>query len=126
MGRKTLESLPNGKPLPDRVNIVLTNNPPKDKDANSVNYTDNIEDVKWIAESFDHLETFVIGGESIYKQLLPYCDIAYITMMYREFEADTYLPNLDDCEEWGLAYSSNMQHENGIDYRYLIYKRINN
>lgn len=123
MGRKTLESLPNGKPLKNRINIVLTNNPPKDKDGSNINYTDNIEDIKYIADSFDHLETFVIGGGSIYSQLLPYCDRAYVTMMYKEFEADTYISNLGADEEWELIHHSDLQHENGIDFRYLIYER---
>ena len=68
-------------------------------------------------------KAFVIGGGSIYRQLLPYCDCAYITKVHVQPESDTWLPDLDKDPEWILAESLQSGEENGIAYEMLLYKR---
>lgn len=124
MGRKTLESLPGGNPLPDRINIVLT----KDKNY----YKDGVIVVNSISEVFDFINKkslrkniFVIGGESIYKQFLPYCDTAYITYIDKEFEADTHLENLDKIHDWKLIIKSGRytDEKSNTDFYFRQYKK---
>ena len=122
MGRKTLESFPNGNPLPKRENIVLTRNKGYQKDG--VTLCGSVEELEALLGA-DETSTFVIGGGSIYKQLLPYCDKAYITRIYRTFPADTHFPNLDAMpEEWALAEKGERQEENGIAFSFDIYERV--
>lgn len=122
MGRKTLESLPQGKPLPDRKNVVLTGNADFMKEGCVV-----VRSVDELLElQADQDEFMVIGGGSVYRQLLPYCDILYITKIDAEFEADTYLPNLDSSGEFEQVYESEAHMENGVSYRFTRYERIKN
>ena len=65
----------------------------------------------------------VIGGGSIYRQMLPYCDTAIITKVHTTVGCDTYFPNLDQAEDWYLAEKLQSGEENGIAYEMLIYKR---
>ena len=101
MGRKTLESFPGGQPLKKRTNIVLTGNP---------NYP--AEDV------------YVIGGESVYRALLPYCDKAYVTRIDHAYLADTYFPNLDEDPEWKMTKVSDEQTYFDLEYVFTIYERV--
>lgn len=93
MGRKTLESLPRGKPLPNRENVVITKQ--KDYAPEGVTVIHSIDEVDVTDKN-----TFVIGGGEIYKQMLKHCSTAYITKIDNEFEADTYFPNLDEMGDW--------------------------
>ena len=100
MGRKTLESFPQGQPLKNRVNIVITRNPSyKVKDAVVVH---SVEEAIEESRKYDG-DVFVIGGESIYRAMLPYCDTALVTRIDYAYEADTWFPNLDEDEEWELT-----------------------
>ena len=97
MGRKTFESLPGGLPLDLRKNIVLTTNPEFHPKGVTV--------VHSLKELFEELgeekdEAFVMGGQSIYEQLLPYCDVVHVTRIDQAYEADTYFPDLDRKPEW--------------------------
>ena len=93
MGRKTLESFPDGKPLPNRVNIVMTHK--QDYTCEGVIVCHNIQEVlKQIAKDVKKY-VFIVGGSSIYEQFLPYCERAYVTKVYQTFIADTYIKNLD-------------------------------
>ena len=118
MGRKTLESFPNKKPLPNRINIVLSRN---------VNI-DNCIMVNSIKELFDKIkeynseDLFVIGGGQIYKELLPYCDKAYITKMENIFKADTSFPNLDKDDNWEIINKSEDLNYENIKFNFYIYK----
>lgn len=118
MGRKTLESFPGGKPLPDRENIVLTTNPQYDvmgaKACNSVK--ELLSYVKTLP-----CDVFVIGGGEIYKMLLPLCDRAYITRVDENGAADTFMPPLKGG--WSIASRSEIKEFNGIKYVYEEYKR---
>ena len=94
MGRKTLESFPNGLPLKNRTNIVITGDHTyKAKDAIIVH---SIEEALEELKKYDSNDIYVIGGESIYRQLLPYCDVAHVTCMNYTYQADTWFPNLDE------------------------------
>ena len=121
MGRKTLESFPQGQPLKNRVNIVITKNPNyKVKDAVVVH---SIEEA--IAESKKYEgETYVLGGESIYRAMLPYCDTALVTKIDHAYDADTYFPNLDADKEWQMTKISDEQTCFDLEYYFTVYERV--
>ena len=118
MGRKTLESFPNGKPLKNRENVVLT----KSNIKEDVTIFDSIEDVLNYVKNKENV--FVVGGGSIYKQLLPYCEKAYVTKIKKDFNADTFFPNLDELIDWEMIESSDIKEWENIQYQFTIYKHI--
>lgn len=120
MGRKTLESLPKSSPLPNRTNIVLTKNAGFEKDGVEI-YTD-ID--KLIQNLKDKDDVYVIGGESIYKALLPYCNKAYVTKVAATVDdADAFMPNLDLNPDWEIEAESETLSEKGYDFKFVTYKR---
>ena len=121
MGRKTLESFPGGQPLKKRTNIVLTKDKNYDvKDAIVVHSVDALlEELK----KYEEEEIYVIGGESIYRQLLPYCNLAHVTKIDHAFEADTYFPNLDEMEDWEVTGVSDEQTYFNLEYEFVRYER---
>ena len=121
MGRKTLESFPNKKPLPNRVNIVLTNN--RNYEADGVVFCYDIADLPEVLKPYEDKQIFVSGGGTIYEQLLPQCETAYVTKIYASYEADTFFPDLDENPEWELAEKGEMQEENGVQFSFDIYRR---
>ncbi len=124
MGRKTLESFPNGLPLKNRTNIVLTGNRGYQvKDAVIVH---TVEELLKELEQYDTEDIFVVGGESIYRQMLPYCSRAYITKIDHAYQADTYFPNLDEMEEWKLAEEGEEQTCFDLEYVFTTYERREN
>ena len=80
-------------------------------------------------ELFDYIrdkdsdEVMVLGGGRVYRELLPYCDTCYITRIYESFDADTWFVNLDEMSEFEIVWQSELQEENGIQYRFLEYRR---
>lgn len=121
MGRKTLESFPNGLPLKNRVNIVLTaNRSYKVKDAIIVHTKEELlEELK----KYDSNELYVIGGGSIYEMLISYCDTAYITKIDHAYAADTYFPNLDQMDDWEMTEVSEEQTCFDLEYVFAKYER---
>ena len=120
MGRKTLESFPQGQPLKNRVNIVITRNPSyKVKDAVVVH---SVEEAIEESRKYDG-DVFVIGGESIYRAMLPYCDTALVTRIDYAYEADTWFPNLDEDEEWELTAEGEEQTCFDLEYTFTRYER---
>ena len=121
MVRKTLESFPNGLPLKNRVNIVLTaNRSYKVKDAIIVHTKEELlEELK----KYDSNELYVIGGGSIYEMLIPYCDTAYITKIDHAYAADTYFPNLDQMDDWEMTEVSEEQTCFDLEYVFAKYER---
>lgn len=121
MGRKTLESFPNGQPLKNRTNIVLTHN--KDyavKDAIVVHSMDELhEELK----KYDSDDVFVIGGEKIYEQLLDECDVAHITKIDFAYDADAYFPNLDQNPDWEITGDSEEQTYFDLEYYFYRYEK---
>ena len=121
MGRKTLESFPGGQPLKKRTNIVLTRDKNyKVKDAIVVH---SIEEVLEELKKYDSEDVYVIGGDSIYSQMLPYCDTAHVTKIDFAYEADSYFPNLDQMEEWQITADSEEQTYFDLEYRFLKYEK---
>ena len=122
MGRKTLESFPNGQPLKKRVNIVLTND--KNFKAGDAIIVHSMEELKKELENYPSEDIYVIGGETIYKQLLDDCDVAHITKIDYSFEADAYFPNLDEKPEWKITQDSEEQTYFDLEYYFYKYERI--
>ena len=121
MGKNTLESFPGSKPLKNRTNIVLALETDYKVDGATVVYT--LDDFIKEAEKYPSEDVFVIGGGSIYRQMLPYCDTCYITYIDHEFEADTFIPNLDEMEEWYIADESDTYNYEGMNYSFRTYKK---
>lgn len=119
VGRKTLADFPGGKPLPNRVNVVLTR---QDMEISGVVVCHSPEEAVELAKTADR--AMVIGGGSIYQQMLPYCDTAYITKVHANPESDTFLENLDLNPQWNLEEILMSGEENGIEYEMCLYKRV--
>ena len=118
VGRKTLADFPGGKPLPNRTNVVLSRSK---VDMPGVVVCPTTEEAAALAKTVDR--AMVIGGGSIYRQMLPYCDTAYITKVHVNPESDTWFPNLDEDPDWVLAEILQSGEENGIAYEMCLYKR---
>lgn len=121
MGRKTLESFPNGLPLKNRTNIVLTRSRDyKVKDAVMVH---SVPELLAELEKYNSEDVYVIGGDSVYRELLPYCDTAHVTKISHAYEADAYFPNLDAMEEWEVTGESEEQTYFDLEYLFVRYER---
>lgn len=123
MGRKTLESFPNGRPLKNRVNIVLTTD--ENYKAEDVILCHSIEEVREELKKYPSDNVYVIGGGRIYEQLLPYCDTALITKIDFAYDADTYFPNLDQMEGWRETASSEEKTYYDLEYYFKTYENSN-
>ena len=121
MGRKTLESFPGQKPLPKRTNIVLTAK--KDYNAGDAVVVHSIDELMEELKKYDTNDIYIIGGETIYRQMLPYADVCHITKIDREYEADAYFPNLDIDEEWEITAESDEQVYFDTTYAFVKYER---
>lgn len=120
-GRKTLATFPQGLALKGRTNIVLSSNPSfKVKDAAVVH---SLEELLEELKKYDTKDVYIIGGESVYRLLLPYCDTAHITKIDHAYEADAHIPNLDGLPEWRITADSDEQVYFDITYRFLKYER---
>ena len=120
VGRKTLADFPGGRPLPNRVNVVMTR---QDVEIPDVVMCHSPEEAAELAKTAER--AMVIGGGSIYKQMLPYCDTAYITKVHTTPESDTFFPNLDKDPQWKLTEILQSGEENGISFEMCLYKKAN-
>lgn len=121
MGRKTLESFPGGMPLAGRTNIVLTRNEAyRAKGAQIVHSRQQLLEE---LEKYPSQDIYVIGGDSVYKMMLPFCDTAYVTKIDFTYEADSFFPDLDRMEEWEVAASSEEQTYFDLEYAFVRYER---
>ena len=118
VGRRTIADFPGQKPLPGRVNVALSRNA---AEIPGFMVCRSPEEAVELAKTADR--AMVIGGGSVYRQMIPYCDTAYITKVHVTPESDTYFPNLDTDEDWYLAEILQSGEENGISYEMLLYKR---
>lgn len=121
MGRKTLESFPGGQPLKNRVNVVLTTD--KSYSTNGIVLVHSLEEMLDELKRYPSEDIYVIGGETIYRQLLPHCDRAYITRIDHAYDADTYFPNLDEDPQWEMTKTSEEQTYFDLEYVFTIYER---
>lgn len=121
MGRKTLESFPNGQPLKNRTNIVLTRN--KDYAVKDVIVVHSLDELHEELKKYDSEDVFVIGGEKIYEQLLDECDVAHITKIDFAYDADAYIPNLDKNPDWEITGDSEEQTYFDLEYYFYRYEK---
>lgn len=122
MGRKTFQSLPNSKPLPNRINIVMTS-------KTNIDGCICVKDLPTLLDTlkqFDNTEIFVIGGQQIYNLLLPYSNKAYVTKVFASKTGDTTFPNLDQLPNWNLSHTSEVFTENGVPFCFTQYLFIKN
>ena len=111
-GRKTMDTFPGGRPLPGRRNLVLTHHP------------ETLPPGAEAVETFSGLEeAFVVGGASVYAQLLPQCTEAYVTKVDADGGGDAFFPDLDASPEWRLAEASESKQYHGLTYRFCRYVR---
>lgn len=122
MGRKTLESFPNGMPLKKRTNIVLTRD--KNYQVKDAIVLHTVEEVLEELKKYNEEDIYIIGGESIYRQFLPYCKVAHVTKVNHAYEADTYFPNLDEKDEWVVTGVSEEQTYFDLEYEFVRYERL--
>ena len=122
MGRKTLESFPNAAPLKNRVNIVLSRDAGYKVDGAIVVHS--VEELQKELANYSSDEIYVIGGESIYRTLLPLCDKAFITYIDYEYDADAHFPNLDTMSDWTKTQCSEEQTYFDLEYYFTTYQRV--
>ena len=121
VGRKTLEDFPGGKPLKNRKNVVLTSN--MDLNIDGACMAHSLKEALELTK--DDKNVFVIGGESVYSQFLPYCERAYVTMIYAEPQVDAHFPNLNSVGMWDIEdFGEEKVTEDGIKYRFMVYRNM--
>ena len=118
VGRRTIEDFPDKKPLPGRVNVALTRN---SQEIPGFTLCHSPEEAAALAKTADR--AFVIGGGSVYRQMLDFCDTAYVTKVHCTIDSDTFFPNLDADPQWHLEEIVQSGEENGIQYEMCLYKR---
>lgn len=120
-GRRTMDTFPEGKPLPDRKNYVLTHEPET--------LPEGCVGVASLDELFQALQgeksVFVVGGESVYQELLPYCKHAYVTKVDVDGQGNSWFPALDGQEDWELTEESEPKSWNGMNYQFCTYANRN-
>ncbi|MBP3305921.1 MAG: dihydrofolate reductase [Oscillospiraceae bacterium] len=117
-GRRTIEDFPGQKPLPGRVNVALSRSA---GEIPGFTVCRSPEDAAELAKTAER--AMVIGGGSVYRQMLPLCDTAYVTKVHCTPTSDTWFPNLDDNSDWYLADTLQSGEEDGISYEMCLYKR---
>ena len=122
MGRVTLESLPGGKGLPGRRNIVLT----RDESFFAENAeTVSSENELWSALTGTPTEdVYIVGGAKVYEEFLPFCDTVYVTKIYEKFGADRFFKNLDEDDDFETEAKSDVKEFEGIKYQFFEYRRV--
>lgn len=125
MGRNTFESM-NSKPLYNRTNIVLT------KDYKDLNIKNNYSSLKFFDKKHldnyikyitgvENRDVYIIGGESLYKEYINICDELFITKVFKEWNADTYFPVIDDGI-FDISYSSDLIYDDNYDCYFMFIK----
>jgi len=118
-GRKTLETFPGGRPLPSRRNLILSKTMAPREDAEVFSSIEELLGTDSINRAF------IVGGESVYKTLLPYTDTVMVTKVDLDGQADRFFPNLDKSNEWKVYEQSREQHSDGLPpFRYVTYCKI--
>lgn len=123
MGRKTLQSFPDAKPLKNRVNIVLTTGDLSE--AENLIVCRSSGEVLERLKEYDSDDVYIIGGQSVYEQFLPYCDTAYVTRMKRDFGADTWFVNLDEQADWEETEAGEEKEYEGLRFAFCTYRNNN-
>lgn len=121
MGRKTLETFPGGQPLKNRTNIILTQNP--DYQVKGAITCHSVEEVLKEIQAYPTEDVYIIGGGTIYRQFLPWCDVAHVTHLDHVYEADTWFPDLDADPEWELTGRSEEKTYFDLEFTFCKYER---
>ena len=121
LGRKTLETFPGGRPLEGRTNIILSTN--LSYQVKGATVVHNIPELLEELKKYDDDQIYIIGGESIYREMLPYCNVAHVTKVDHVYEADAFFPNLDELEDWEVTADSDEQTYFDIPYQFVKYER---
>lgn len=122
MGSNTLKSFPQGKPLKDRINIVLY---PDGEDREDCKIVHSLKELFAEIKKYPPEKVFVIGGQMMYKTLLEYCDEALVTKVEAEGDADVFFENLDKNGNFELVYESEPIKTNGYTIKFTTYKNLN-
>ncbi|MCL1790590.1 MAG: dihydrofolate reductase [Peptococcaceae bacterium] len=141
MGRETMLSLPRQEPLMGRVNLVLSRSL-REEDVPGFRICRSLDDLFRVLareredqgydrcdqecdkhRDYKHRENFVIGGEAVYKLLLPYCHRAYVTKIACAYQADRFFPNLDEDLSWSLCEEGDTRYYDTLAFRYSVYSK---
>lgn len=122
MGRKAIQTMPQGLPLQGRTNIVLSQN--KGLQIKGATVVHSLKELFVLLEQYPTEDIYVVGGESIYEQLLPYCDVVHVTKMDHVYAANKSFPNLEEDASWRLVADSEEQTYFDIAYEFLKYERV--
>ena len=121
LGRKTLDTFPAGQPLKNRTNIILSRD--RSLTVEGATVVHSVEELLEAIKEYDGDSVYNIGGESVYKLLLPYCDTVHVTKIDHAYEADAYFPNLDADEAWEVTEESDEQVYFDLTYHFVKYER---
>lgn len=122
MGRKTLESFPNKSPLKNRLNVVITSD--TNYSVPGAVVVHSIDEAVEAVRDYADDDVYVIGGESIYRQMLPLCSTAHITKVDYAYQADAHFPDLDKEEGWKITETSDERTYFDIIYEFVKYERV--
>lgn len=123
LGRKTLEEFPGGRPLKGRTNIILSSHP--DYVVEGAIVVHSMEELFHELSKYDSDDLYVIGGESVYRALIPYCDTGIITKIHHVYEADAFVQNLDKASDWDVVSEGKLQTADALSFQFCIYKHDN-
>ena len=128
LGSKTLQTFPNGMPLKNRENIILSRR--DDFAPEGAIVAHSLDELLGLIKNYDSDSVFVIGGSTVYDLLLDYCDTAYVTKFDKAFESDAYFKNLDSSSQWELVSVGEKQITNpetdtvaDMEFSFCVYKR---
>ena len=121
LGRKTLDTFPGGQPLKNRTNIILTRNPNYQVKGSIICHS--VEEVLEELKKYNSEDVYIIGGDSIYKEFLPYCDVAHVTRTDHVYDADAWFPNLEEDPAWVLTGESEEKTYFDLEFRFCRYER---
>ena len=121
LGRKTLDTFPDGQPLKNRTNIILTRNP--NYQVKGAIICHSVEEVLEELKKYNSEDVYIIGGDSIYKEFLPYCDVAHVTRTDHVYDADAWFPNLEEDPAWVLTGESEEKTYFDLEFRFCRYER---
>ena len=121
LGRKTLETFPQGQPLNNRTNIIMSTN--QNYHVKGAIVVHSKEELMEELKKYKSEDIYIIGGESVYRMMLPDCDVAHVTKIDHAYEADAYFPNLDEMEEWEITADSEEQTYFDLAYEFVKYER---
>lgn len=121
LGRKTLDTFPGGQPLKNRTNIILTRNPNYQVKGSIICHS--VEEVLEELKKYNSEDVYIIGGDSIYKEFLPYCDVAHVTRTDHVYDADAWFQNLEEDPAWVLTGESEEKTYFDLEFRFCRYER---